>query len=508
MEVIAGSSRTIGGNVWDISVIPAKPKTSGTIYALVQLRKSGDADDGKYWDTTAGGSWQASPAAWPTATYSNGSWWAYAVPAAATTGKSGSTIVLVDLTDHLTPASSTVSAGGMQQLDVVSEDRLVAADLPSEPPSASAVASQVRTELATELGRIDAAVTTRAAPSDVPSASTVAEAVADQTDIAGVISAVVGTATLDSRASAVGAPLQAADYTAPDNATIGTIASDVTDGFAADIDAIDEAVQEIIAEIPTAVGVASQVRTELAIELARVDATVSSRLAAAGYTAPDNATIGAINTKIGTPAASVSEDIADAQEALEAAIAAISGCAEPAGLYTLTIDPVDDEDARLAGVVVSVLSTDLDPLWREVSSGAAALTLAVDTGNYILRVSKPGYAPAVASAALAILGDTSVSPVLTADSAAPPMCTIYGTLTGPEGPLEGETVTLVIATPSEGGGYSYGGEVSTETDDAGYFEVTAPQGSQVTVTIMAIGWDHELRTVPSSVSRSITGWSA
>jgi hypothetical protein len=130
-EVIAGSSVTLGGSVWDISVIPAKPKTSGTIYALVKLNKPGDTDHGKFWDTTSSGSWVAagSVAAWPTATYRKGSWWDYDVPTAATTGKAGGEIVLVDLTDNLTAASSTVSAGGMQQADVVSEDRLVVSDI-------------------------------------------------------------------------------------------------------------------------------------------------------------------------------------------------------------------------------------------------------------------------------------------------------------------------------------------------------------------------------------------
>lgn len=44
-----------------------------------------------------------------------------------------------------------------------------------------------------------------------------------------------------------------------------------------------------------------------------INATISSRLASASYTAPDNATISTINTKIGTPAASVSADIAGVQ---------------------------------------------------------------------------------------------------------------------------------------------------------------------------------------------------
>lgn len=40
--------------------------------------------------------------------------------------------------------------------------------------------------------------------------------------------------------------------------------------------------------------IAAQVRTELAVELARIDATISSRLASAGYTAPNNSDITAI----------------------------------------------------------------------------------------------------------------------------------------------------------------------------------------------------------------------
>ena len=50
-------------------------------------------------------------------------------------------------------------------------------------------------------------------------------------------------------------------------------------------------------DIPSAAAVASQVRTELATELAHIDADVSSRLATAGYTAPDNADIAAIKAK-------------------------------------------------------------------------------------------------------------------------------------------------------------------------------------------------------------------
>jgi hypothetical protein len=92
--------------------------------------------------------------------------------------------------------------------------------LADAPPSASTIASQVRTELTTELARIDAAVTTR---------------------------------------------LAAGDYAAP----------------------------------PSASTVASQVRTELTTELARIDAAITTRLASAGYTAPDNAGITSISSAVG-----------------------------------------------------------------------------------------------------------------------------------------------------------------------------------------------------------------
>lgn len=56
----------------------------------------------------------------------------------------------------------------------------------------------------------------------------------------------------------------------------------------------------LIAALPSAAGNATAVRAELATELARVDAAISTRLATAGYTAPDNASIAAILADTGT----------------------------------------------------------------------------------------------------------------------------------------------------------------------------------------------------------------
>lgn len=84
---------------------------------------------------------------------------------------------------------------------------------------------------------------------------------------------------------------------APDNASIAAIKVK-TDNLPAD-PADESSIQAAIAAIPaapSATTVAAAVRTELATELARMDATISSRLAAVTYVAPDNVGIAAIPT--------------------------------------------------------------------------------------------------------------------------------------------------------------------------------------------------------------------
>ncbi len=71
--------------------------------------------------------------------------------------------------------------------------------------------------------------------------------------------------------------------------------------------------------VPSATTIASQVRTELSTELNRIDATVSSRLASASYTAPANSDITAIKAKTDA----LPSDPAD-QSLLEAAIAGVT----------------------------------------------------------------------------------------------------------------------------------------------------------------------------------------
>jgi hypothetical protein len=116
------------------------------------------------------------------------------------------------------------------------------------PPSASTNATAVRTELTTELNRIDATISSR---------------------------------------------LAATSYTAPDNATISSISSNlviVNNNVLSRLSALAYTAP------PSAATNATAVRTELGVELARIDAAITSRLAAMSYTAPDNASIGSIKS--------------------------------------------------------------------------------------------------------------------------------------------------------------------------------------------------------------------
>ncbi len=104
-------------------------------------------------------------------------------------------------------------------------DATVSSRNSTTPPTSAAIASQVRTELTTELGRIDAAISSRNATTP-PTAEAIADAVCDE--------ALSG------------------------HTIAGSLAKKIADD-------------------PTAAQVASQVRTELTTELGRLDVAVSTR---------------------------------------------------------------------------------------------------------------------------------------------------------------------------------------------------------------------------------------
>ena len=163
------------------------------------------------------------------------------------------------------------------------------------PPTAAQNASQVRTELTTELGRIDATVSSR-------STLTAAQIRTELTTELARID--VATSTR----------LAAASYTAPPTAAQN--ASQVRTELTTELGRIDTTVSS------RSTLTAAQIRTELTTELARLDVAVSTRLATANYTSPDNAGIAAIKVKTDN----LPSDPAD-QSLVEAAIAALPSAA-------------------------------------------------------------------------------------------------------------------------------------------------------------------------------------
>jgi hypothetical protein len=97
-------------------------------------------------------------------------------------------------------------------------------------------------------------------------------------------------AKLDNLDAAVTTRLASASYTAPDNAGITTIGTRLTAQRALNLDNLDAAVSTR----STYAGGDTPGTTTL---LTRVDVTLSTRLAASGYTAPDNASVAAIKLK-------------------------------------------------------------------------------------------------------------------------------------------------------------------------------------------------------------------
>ena len=166
----------------------------------------------------------------------------------------------------------------LARIDVATSTRLATAGY-TAPPSAATNATAVRSELTTELGRIDVATSTRLATAGYttpPTVGDIADAVWDEA-ISGHLSAGSTGKALDDASAGGGG---GTDWTAGEREQIR---------FRLGIDGT--------ASTPSAspsLATPAGVRTELAVELARIDTTISSRLASGSYsaapTASDNAT--------------------------------------------------------------------------------------------------------------------------------------------------------------------------------------------------------------------------
>jgi len=192
-------------------------------------------------------------------------------------------------------------------------------------PAAATVASAVRTELTIELGRIDVATSTRLASSSYTT----------PLDAAGVRTALgLASANLDTQLDALPTAAETASATRTElTVELGRIDASVssrlaTSGYTAPLTAATTRAALGLASanldtqldaLPTAAEVASAVRTDLTTELGRIDASVSSRLSTAGYTAPLNAA--GTRTALGLASANLDTQLNAMPTASETAVA-------------------------------------------------------------------------------------------------------------------------------------------------------------------------------------------
>ena len=188
-------------------------------------------------------------------------------------------------------------------------------------PSASAIASQVRTELSVELGRVDQNISSRLAAADytAPSAAPTVVAIRQEMDsnstkLANLDSTVssrlassaysAAPTTAQIATAVEGSLLNEADGQAVLNAIVGAIGNtnlsevSLVAAVRADLERNGGKLDSIpTTAAPSASAVASATRTELSTELSRIDQAISSRLASSAYTAPANSDITSIKSK-------------------------------------------------------------------------------------------------------------------------------------------------------------------------------------------------------------------
>lgn len=257
------------GNVWTPDPawnVSGQPVPSGTVTAVVYaVAPSAVADlaalaDAVWDELLAGHAGVGSAGAGLSAAGSAGDPWSSTTFGAAGAGTAGERLARV-------PNAAAGGAGGLPTVDGTNR----VAGLVS--------AVQVRTELAPELARIDAAITSRAAPGAAMTltsgertaiANEVETQIIDETDAEKVLLAITN------KIAEANPDLS--------GLTLGAIGAAVRTALTTELARIDVAISTRLATAgytapPTAAANATQVRTELSVELARVDVGISTRAA-------------------------------------------------------------------------------------------------------------------------------------------------------------------------------------------------------------------------------------
>ena len=277
----------------------------------------------------------------------------------------------------LAGAVSTLTAGGVRselatelgRIDTTISSRLATAGY-TEPPSAATNATAVRSELAVELARIDVTVGSRLATASYTaplSAASTASAVWDALIASYTVSGSFGARVVrtDSASSGNGLKITASGHAA-------AVLHDCEPDSIPEDAFLSGAVSARVLATDAAAEVATATRTELAVELGRIDTTVGSRAAASDMSTL-LARLGAftgsgVNTVLGflkaiaSKSASTPSDIGgtfsaatDSTEAIRDAMQAGTGDASQATLVQVQ-GTVDAIAASLSGTPIEVVS--------------------------------------------------------------------------------------------------------------------------------------------------------
>lgn len=294
-------------------------------------------------------------------------------------------------------------------LDATVSSRLASGSY-TAPPSSSTIAGQVRTELTTELARIDAAISTRAATGAAMTLTS-----GERTTLAGVIeTGFLDDLTGGAFLAGVQGQIEALFDSGADVPIVtiaGAVATAVADAILSNpsyklvTNASGQVtISNTIPTPPAASTIATQVRTELTTELGRIDAAVSSRLDASGArtalglasanldtqlgdlpTAAENATaVWAADTRTLTSSGGIgAEEIQDIVDGIADALTT-PGFAASVSIQEGTYATVADVEARLSAYGVTNLADLIDPDGTRDSQELGLVEVAIEYANSVI----------------------------------------------------------------------------------------------------------------------------
>ena len=194
----------------------------------------------------------------------------------------------------------------------------------------------------------------------------------------------------------------------------------------------------------------------------------------------------------------------------------------PSGLFQVTIVVSDQFAATVENMQVAIYdNANLVLLRRGVTDSLGRYTVAIDPGNYKVRLSAHWY-DATVPENLVVAGDMTQAYSVTAWVPSPPaaaqLCVVYGTIIDASGVAVPNAAvrfkTLLPAIFDNGSGeflrpgartQAAGTIVEATTDASGYFEAQLVRNAVVSVKVPSCGID-ATRTVPDAVSQEFTAW--